>query len=453
MFRFLNRRFGDANSFLISIIMLIIEIALCIVIVYKVSYTEIDWIAYMQEVTYYINGERNYVNMKGDTGPLVYPAGFLYVFSALHHITNEGSNIALAQYIFIGIYALVLCVVLFIYGMGKRVPLWTVGLLVLSKRIHSIFVLRMFNDCIAMLFGYTALALFLKRHWRLGCVLYSFAVSIKMNLLLQAPGLLMVLLLSLGWTETFICLSICAAVQLAVGYPFLSTFPVEYLSRSFEIGRVFTYVWTVNLKFLPEEIFVRKDLGLALLACTVIVMGLFARKWIYENYYVRRFRPQAPKGKVVLRYPEGSIVGKRQLSAHFIIMALFTSNFIGVAFAKSLHYQFYVWYFHTLPYLLFSSNNNTATAAGTVTSNSKGNDGSSTDLSVLSVLFKLLVMGAIEYAFNVFPSTPMSSTILQVAHLCILVYLYLSPAPSILGYGDGTIVDVATEEDDKVALD
>jgi alpha-1,3-mannosyltransferase len=33
--------------------------------------TEIDWIAYMQEVEGFINGTLNYYELKGDTGPLV----------------------------------------------------------------------------------------------------------------------------------------------------------------------------------------------------------------------------------------------------------------------------------------------------------------------------------------------------------------------------------------------
>lgn len=43
--------------------------------------TEIDWVAYMQEVEGFLDGERNYRNLRGDTGPLVYPAGFVYVYS------------------------------------------------------------------------------------------------------------------------------------------------------------------------------------------------------------------------------------------------------------------------------------------------------------------------------------------------------------------------------------
>ncbi len=37
--------------------------------------TEIDWKAYMQQIAQYRSGERDYALIKGDTGPLVYPAG------------------------------------------------------------------------------------------------------------------------------------------------------------------------------------------------------------------------------------------------------------------------------------------------------------------------------------------------------------------------------------------
>ncbi|KAG0240808.1 Lethal(2)neighbour of tid protein, partial [Actinomortierella wolfii] len=51
------------------------EVALNTMIIKRVAYTEIDWKAYMQEVSGYLNGETDYCKLRGDTGPLVYPAG------------------------------------------------------------------------------------------------------------------------------------------------------------------------------------------------------------------------------------------------------------------------------------------------------------------------------------------------------------------------------------------
>jgi alpha-1,3-mannosyltransferase len=127
-------------------------------------------------------GERDYRQLKGQTGPLVYPAGFVYVFSALHWATG-GGDVASAQAYFGALYLLTQAVVLWLYiraqasssplslfqcmlihkaacgeaGLPDQVvPPWALGLLALSKRMHSIFVLRLFNDGVAMLLAYAA---------------------------------------------------------------------------------------------------------------------------------------------------------------------------------------------------------------------------------------------------------------------------------------------------------
>lgn len=46
-----------------------------------VTDTEIDWKAYMDECSGFLNGTTDYMLLKGDTGPLVYPAGYLMVHS------------------------------------------------------------------------------------------------------------------------------------------------------------------------------------------------------------------------------------------------------------------------------------------------------------------------------------------------------------------------------------
>lgn len=48
-------------------------------------YLSLLWVG---QVTGFLAGERNYAELHGDTGPLVYPAGFLYVYSGIRYITR-----------------------------------------------------------------------------------------------------------------------------------------------------------------------------------------------------------------------------------------------------------------------------------------------------------------------------------------------------------------------------
>lgn len=50
-----------------------------------------------------------------------YPAGFVYIFTALYYITNHGTNIRLGQYIFAAFYLITLLLVFRIYNRTKKV--------------------------------------------------------------------------------------------------------------------------------------------------------------------------------------------------------------------------------------------------------------------------------------------------------------------------------------------
>eukprot|EP01138_Halocafeteria_seosinensis_P008309 gb/GECG01008491.1/.p1 GENE.gb/GECG01008491.1/~~gb/GECG01008491.1/.p1 ORF type:complete len:395 (+),score=9.32 gb/GECG01008491.1/:1-1185(+) len=365
---------------ILAVCLLVFDTLLSIAIVWKVPYTEIDWVAYMQEVSGFLQGERDYLKIRGDTGPLVYPGGFVYIYSVLYYLTDGGSQIHRAQYVFCAVYIATLALVLGIYERARIAPPWIVIPLVLSKRIHSLYMLRLFNDGIAAALAYGAIYLFCKHRWRIGCIIFSLAVSVKMNVLLYAPGLLLLLLCNTGFQETLVCLTICGAIQLIAGAPFLASHPISYLSKAFELSRVFLYSETVNFRFLPEEVFVSKTLAILLLVCHILTL--------YLAY--RRYSPMP------LSTP----------SAIFVVMVV--SNFIGVVFARTLHYQFYSWYFHSLPALVYFGLWKWRMPPA------------------IRVIACCVLLGCVELSFNVYRATWWSSALLQTTHASLLLLLLIS---------------------------
>jgi alpha-1,3-mannosyltransferase len=69
----------------------------------------------MEQVAQYQAGERDYALIKGGTGPLVYPAGHVYIYSFLSDLTHQGKDIVTAQYLFMGLYLATLAMVFMVY--------------------------------------------------------------------------------------------------------------------------------------------------------------------------------------------------------------------------------------------------------------------------------------------------------------------------------------------------
>lgn len=77
----------------------------------------------MQQVEQYLDGgERDYMLIKGTTGPLVYPAAHVYIYSGLYRLTDRGNDIRKAQIIFAGLYLAVLSLVMACYRRAKVRP-------------------------------------------------------------------------------------------------------------------------------------------------------------------------------------------------------------------------------------------------------------------------------------------------------------------------------------------
>ncbi|KFQ28858.1 Dol-P-Man:Man(5)GlcNAc(2)-PP-Dol alpha-1,3-mannosyltransferase, partial [Mesitornis unicolor] len=363
--------------------------------------TEIDWKAYMEEVEGFANGTLDYTQLKGDTGPLVYPHTFSSSCAvpptastpSLSHL-GAASHLGAQDRLLTALVSLRPC---------KVPPYVFFFMCCASYRIHSIFVLRLFNDPVAMAILFLAINLFLEERWSWGCLLFSLAVSVKMNILLFAPGLLFLLLQRFGLLGCIPKLCICALLQVILGLPFLLVNPVGYLTRSFDLGRQFQFKWTVNWRFLPEEVFQNRAFHTALLLAHLAGLGLFAlHRWHRSKESILALLKDPAERK-----PPFPPLTVNNILCTQIVFVLFSSNFLGICCSRSLHYQFYVWYFHTLPYLLWC-----------------------TPTAKLAHMPKVLLLGVIELCWNTYPSTVCSSLSLHICHGLVLLQLWYGTAPS-----------------------
>jgi alpha-1,3-mannosyltransferase len=137
------------------------------------------------------------------------------------------------------------------------------------------------------------------------------------------------------------------------------------------------------------------------------------------------------KGRRIFLYSstpqKKSLEPNQRLSPVYIASTLFTSNFVGLCFARTIHYQFYTWYFHSIPFLLLCRYLHTTIhpppTVSTVAVSSVPTYIVPEWHSMILIVYVIAVFAAIESAYLVFPATYMSSVILQLAHFIILVQI------------------------------
>ncbi|GAA5831170.1 hypothetical protein JCM5353_006540 [Sporobolomyces roseus] len=391
--------------------LLLWESFLVVAIILKVPYTEIDFKTYLQQASIFMVGERDYSLLKGDTGPCVYPAGHIYAYSALYYITDAGRHLQRAQWLFGAVYIATLALVFSIYQNSRKVPPYALIFLTLSKRIHSLYVLRLFNDCLAMLFLYSALWMYTRptkqgglssRKWIIGTCLFSLALSIKMSILLFLPALSYLIFVyhsPLAFIQHSLLL---VSSQIVLASPFLTSLPLakQYFLQAFDFNREFLWEWTVNWRWLGGEVFEDPAFGKVLLMLHAAGLGVMAVRWSEEEGGVVAILKRAWKNP-------GSSPARASLTSNRTATLFFTSNLLGVLCARSLHYQFYVWFYHSLVWLLWET----------------------WDGLEIDVMQRLVFASLIEFGFHSFPSTVNSSLGLVLSLLIILgVGWYGKPA-------------------------
>lgn len=168
-----------------------------------------------------------------------------------------------------------------------------------------------------------------------------------------------------------------------LGYPFLAPHPRSYLTRAFELSRQFLFKWTVNWRFVGEKTFLSRPFAVALLvAHAALLLTFVATRWLQPTGVSL---PTALRGLV--HPPPESVQARtsRCVTPDFIVTSILTAIAVGCLCARSLHYQFYSYIAWSTPFLLWRSG--------------------------LHPLLIYAAWAAQEWAWNVFPSTHVSSAV------------------------------------------
>lgn len=417
----------ETNRVIVPIVITLASIATKFIIS-KVPYTEIDFSTYMQQIEVANEGELDYSLIKGDTGPAVYPAGFIQVYQWLHWITEEGSNINTGQTIFgyLFTFSVLLCCVA--YTMVPNCKPWPIYLLLLSKRLYSIYVLRLFNDVFTTIsmIGVVVLLQQASYWYKTGgsrvsflftlvaADLYSLGLSVKMNALLYLPGFIIIAYFLVGenMLKLLSVILVIPFVQVMIGWKYLlPLFNDEeakylrwtYINQAFNFKRKFLYKWTVNWRFVPEDIFLNDNFARILLFLHVSVLLIF----VFTRYLSPKITGKSITNLVkdALCKPFSDTISTSNKLIDYdqgpklVLLIFATSNLIGVLFSRSLHYQFLSWYCWNLPFLIFA-----------------------TGINVFGGVFIFVVH---EWCWNVFPSTESSSAcLISILSLLLLGVWY-----------------------------
>ena len=187
----------------------------------------------------------------------------------------------------------------------------------------------------------------------LGSLIYSFAVSVKMSMLLAAPGIAFILLQKLPRRKIFDTGVIMLQLQVFLAIPFLKANPGSYLKKAFELTRQFLFKWTVNWKFLGPEVFLSQSFALGLLGTNAVLLSIFAfTRWTKPTGLSPRrlmmtlFRPLPSDVQARL---------SRSVSEDAIMTTILASLAIGLLCARTLHYQFFAYIAWASPFLLWKA--------------------------------------------------------------------------------------------------
>ena len=288
---------------------------------------------------------------------MVYPAGHVYQFSIIYffyingiYYFNFSPNGNFSRFLYLFLFLIMNYILFKIYDVLPKKDRWIKIFLVIAKQLKRAIIILRTNDSFSMIPLYLCLYFLInnqKKRLYYATLWYVLALSSKANVLLFLPGLLYIFTKIKGPLFALIQLLIIILSQLIIGLPFIIVNATNYFSKSFDFSRIFEHSNSMNWSLVPEVIFYDPLFHKILFAAHLILLLVFLLfKW--EKLSFKIFKD--------LRLNEWSFQMKTiPLNKVFVVRVMFISNFIGILCFRSLHFQFLIWFYGSLPFLIWST--------------------------------------------------------------------------------------------------
>ena len=314
----------------------------------------IDLEAYAEQSAIYLKHTNDYSKLIGDTGPIQYPAASLYLYSFFNWLWDFQITKDRMMRVHVILDMIRMWLIVKVYKRAfsgrKQAKMFTFMLLFVSAKYKYVGVTRHFNDCFMVVFCLAAILVWQHQHLILSAVLFAIAINIKMSALLMIPGYLLTVAFNAGLLRALMTLAFIAALQIVIGLEFILVNKEAYFSMSYNMDRVFMKVEQVNFQWMTEDFMQSQLFCDLLLGLHLLFLAIFlVFKWTPGAHSPYEMLEEV--GLLPLSRLGTDLLTRRPLNQYKVLLILFTSNFIGMAFSRGTHQQFYSWYNYTLPFL------------------------------------------------------------------------------------------------------
>lgn len=248
-----------------------------------------------------------------------------------------------------------------------------------------------------------------------------------MSALLYLPGLLVILFKRHGLMATARYMINLVAIQVLLARPFLGANTHSYLKNAFDFSRVFLYKWTVNWRFVDEQTFLSPTWATTLLlghVTLLVTFGLY--KWCQSDggalAVIRRGLRRPSRPAALSPVSPDCLFPFVLLASHSDVMDRCGNSSHDIELDRHLFRSLIALsvLFMVLPTTPIPLPKDKIPILSPVCGHGLTFSSSVPDIHVP----RLTILAGIEYAWNVFPATALSSGILLAANTSLLLGIW-----------------------------